>query len=822
MKFSNKVFSLLFAFTFILSIHEISNAIDTITTTQTLRDGKTIVSSDGTFELGFFSPGNSKNRYVGMWYKKITDMKVVWVANREVPLTNTSGVLLKVVEPGLLVLQNDSNGVVIWSSNTSRHVKSPVAKLLDSGNLVVKDTNDDDPKKFLWESFNYPTDTMFSGMKLGWSFKTDHEVYLSSWKSKDDSSTGVFTCHFDPTGYPQQVLKKGLMVIYKTGPWNGVRYSGSLILRKDPIFKYGVVLNKNEAYYYFDVLDRSIVSTYTLMANGATETIWVTPTYVWVTNSIAGADICDIYGFCGAYGSCNIANSPVCGCFDKFLPKDPDGWNRKNWSNGCIRRTPLNCLDGDVFLKYIGIKLPDTQYSRINESMTLEECKVVCLKNCTCMAYTNLDITRGGSGCLLWFKELINIKILSEAGQDIYIRMSSFELDKNINELAVHSEGKRRKILITSLTSLMGVVLLGLSLMLYFWKRKKNVPKGRKGGSIIKDFELPLFDLPTISKATNNFSINNKLGQGGYGLVYKGTLEDGEDIAVKRLSETSMQGLDEFMNEVMCIAKLQHRNLVKLLGCCIQGEEKMLVYEYMPNKSLDFILFDQAKSRLLDWPKRFHIINGVARGLLYLHQDSRMRIIHRDLKASNILLDADMNPRISDFGLAKSFGGNEAKAKTSRVVGTHGYMSPEYVVDGLFSLKSDVFSFGVLVLEIVSGRKNWGFSHSDHRFNLLGHAWILYKEGRSQEVVGTCSDDSEYFNEVLRSIHVGLLCVQKCPGDRPRMSTVVFMLENDGALPEAKQPGFFTEREVFPAESSTSTNAAISSCKMSITLPEGR
>ncbi|CAI9756906.1 unnamed protein product [Fraxinus pennsylvanica] len=265
----------------------------------------------------------------------------------------------------------------------------------------------------------------------------------------------------------------------------------------------------------------------------------------------------------------------------------------------------------------------------------------------------------------------------------------------------------------------MGVVLLGLSLMLYFWKREKNVPKGRTGGSISKDFELPLIDLPTISKATNNFSINNKLGQGGYGVVYKGTLEDGQDIAVK---------------------------------------------------SLDFILFDQTKN----------------------------------------------------FGLARSFGGNETGAMTGRVVGTHGYMSPEYVVEGLFSLKSDVFSFGVLVLEIVSGKKNWGFSHSDHKLNLLGHAWILYKEGRSHELVDTCPDGSQYLNEVLRSIHVGLLCVQKCPGDRPNMSTVVFMLGNGGVLPEAKQPGFFTERDVFPAESSTSTNAVNSSHEMTITLPEGR
>ncbi|KAL8510466.1 hypothetical protein ACS0TY_017324 [Phlomoides rotata] len=336
-----------------------------------------------------------------------------------------------------------------------------------------------------------------------------------------------------------------------------------------------------------------------------------------------------------------------------------------------------------------------------------------------------------------------------------------------------------------------------------------------------EDLELPLYHLSTITKATNNFSINNKLGEGGFGPVFKGLLEDGQEIAVKRLSSTSLQGLEELKNEVVCIAKLQHRNLVKLLGWCIQGEEMMLVYEYMPNKSLDLILFDQVKSASLDWHRRFNIINNIARGLLYLHQDSRLRVIHRDLKASNILLDSDMNPKISDFGIARTFGGNETSANTSRVVGTLGYMSPEYATHGLFSVKSDVFSFGVIVLEVVTGKRNRVFSHNDHHLDLLGHAWMLYREGRSSELVDACFRNSLNLSEVVRSIHIGLLCVQEHPEDRPSMPSVVQMLGNDNALPESKYPGFFTGIDELKRETS-SNNTAFSTNPMSITLPEAR
>ncbi|XAR56612.1 Non-specific serine/threonine protein kinase, partial [Bertholletia excelsa] len=803
---------------------------DTFTKNQTIGDGDTVISAGGSFKLGFFSPENSKNRYVGIWYNTIPELTPIpiWVANRETPLVDSSGVL-KITGKGVLVIVN-STGKRIWSSiSPSFSTRNPVAKLLNSGNLVVKEAENDDPQNFLWRSFDYPTDTFMPAMKLGWENSTGLDRFLTSWKTTDDPTPGDYTYKMEHNGFPEYFLRKGSDKKFRSGPWNGISFSGMPSVSSNPIYNFTFVLNQKEMYFVYELIHTSMVSKMFLGENGVLQRMtWMESSGSWAVDLTIEMTNCDSYSFCGSNGLCAAGGSTECGCLKGFAPKTPSNWVMADWSDGCVRETALNCGYGDGFLKYSKVKVPDTSGSWFDFSMTTKECEIKCLENCSCSAYANTDVRGGGSGCLLWFGDLVDIRELSERGQDLYVRVAASEL---VAAQDGRDRNRAKRILVISAVSSGTLLLIALGITMCIWKKQRSKKQGgtrhHPGHAFCEehrneDLELPLFHMATIASATDNFANENKLGEGGFGPVYKGMLEGGQEIAVKLLSKNSRQGNNEFKNEVICIAKLQHRNLVRLLGCCIQGEERMLIYEYMPNSSLDTFIFDQSKRMLLDWSKRFHIINGIARGLLYLHEDSRLRIIHRDLKASNILLDYEMNPKISDFGLAKIVGANDTATNTKRIVGTYGYMSPEYAIEGLFSTKSDVFSFGVLVLEIVSGKRNWGFYHPDHRLNLLGHAWRLHEEGRDIELIDASIGNSYNLVEALRSIHVGLLCVQQRPDDRPNMAGAVLMLKRESTLAQPKQPGFFAERSLPKVGSPQSKEEPNSANFLTVTMVEAR
>lgn len=281
----------------------------------------------------------------------------------------------------------------------------------------------------------------------------------------------------------------------------------------------------------------------------------------------------------------------------------------------------------------------------------------------------------------------------------------------------------------------------------------------------------------------------------------KGKLENVQEVAVKRLLQNSKQGVIEFKTEVALVAKLQHKNLVKLLGFCMTPREKILVYEFLANSSLDKFLFDPTSNAPLDWQTRLNIIIGIARGLMYLHEDSRLTVIHRDLKTSNILLDGALNPKISDFGLAKLFGEDQTHGDTKRIVGTYGYMAPEYAITGQYSVKSDVYSFGVIVLEIISGKKNRFFGGPQCEEALLHQAWRLWNQSESLDFVDTRLNNDFPMEEVMRCFHIGLLCIQEDAIRRPTMTSILDAFSNPStSLSDPRPPRFLGHPGINPED----------------------
>ncbi|PIA32616.1 hypothetical protein AQUCO_04400067v1 [Aquilegia coerulea] len=442
-----------------------------LTASQSIIDGQTMISQGGTFELGFFSPSNTKNRYLGIWYKKIPVQTVVWVANRDLPLNDTSGVL-KLGSTGNLVIVNQGESFFWSSSNSSVASAEPVLEFLESGNLVLRDMRSVDSGSYLWQSFDYPGDTLLPGMKLGWNFKTGMNRYLSSWENFDDPTRGSFTYGMDLTGYLESYIRNGSNKYYRSGSWNGLRFAGAPDLKPNPIFTYEVVHNADEIYYMYQLVNKSIilrlVLTQTSTEGHLQRFTWVERTNSWVFLVSIPRDRCDDYAICGAYSTCDATNVAVCQCLKGFKPKSPQDWTGTDWSEGCEREESVNCTKGEGFIKFTGLRPPETTGSWVNASMNLEECRVKCLNNCSCMAYANSDVRGGGNGCIMWFTDLIDIRQLNDAGQDIYIRMAASELDSKAN-----SRMKERVIIIVCTSFAIGVIVFCLGSW-YIWKKRSS------------------------------------------------------------------------------------------------------------------------------------------------------------------------------------------------------------------------------------------------------------------------------------------------------------------------------------------------------------
>nr|XP_009594526.1 G-type lectin S-receptor-like serine/threonine-protein kinase At4g03230 isoform X1 [Nicotiana tomentosiformis]XP_009594527.1 G-type lectin S-receptor-like serine/threonine-protein kinase At4g03230 isoform X1 [Nicotiana tomentosiformis]XP_009594528.1 G-type lectin S-receptor-like serine/threonine-protein kinase At4g03230 isoform X1 [Nicotiana tomentosiformis]XP_009594529.1 G-type lectin S-receptor-like serine/threonine-protein kinase At4g03230 isoform X1 [Nicotiana tomentosiformis]XP_00959453 len=696
----------------------------------------------------------------------------------------------------------------------------------------------------LWQSFDYPTHTLLPGAKLGYDKRTQKKSVLTSWKNSYDPAPGLFSLELDPK-HAQFVLKWNKTTQYwASGSWNG-RIFSSLPDWLDTVYNYSYTDNENELYFTYSPFNREIAFRWNMGLSGQVQQLsWSDGSIAWSPLWSLPGERCEVYANCGAFGVCSNANV-FCNCLNGFKPRSIGEWYSKDYSGGCVRNGKLQCSDiaedNDSFWINLTMRLPIPQYTNVTVEDALQ-CRSTCFNSCSCTAYTY----DGSSTCSIWAGDLFNLQQLSqdETGSTIFVKRGSPEAQTKA------TKSMKLIALLSSITTFMAL-LIGSFSYIYFRRRRRRMEiradrRESNQGTQISHWhkvegkakvlmnenndeliDVPYIHLETILAATDNFSNAKKLGQGGFGPVYKGIFPGEKEIAVKRLSTHSGQGIDEFKNEVTLIAKLQHRNLVRLLGYCINTTEQILLYEYMPNKSLDTFIFDGTLCQLLDWEKSYDIILGIARGIAYLHHDSRLRIIHRDLKASNVLLDEEMIPKISDFGLARIVEGKGTEANTKKVVGTYGYMSPEYALDGLFSIKSDVFSFGVVLLEIVSGRRNTGFYESEEALNLLGYlsqAWKLWTEEAEIQLIDKSLLESCNTSEATKCINIGLLCVQEDPNIRPNMSDVILMLGGEGSsLPQPNRPAFVIRTHISRKPSSSSSKQYIvSNNQVTITVEEGR
>ncbi|XP_037431380.1 G-type lectin S-receptor-like serine/threonine-protein kinase B120 [Triticum dicoccoides] len=797
-----------------------ASAEDQLAVGERLLVEQTLVSDGGAFALGFFSPDDAAGparRYLGIWYNGIPAPRtVVWVANREAPAAGSP--TLALANDSSLVV-SDADGRVLWSTpgagSTSSSSSSPPALLTNEGNLVVRSPNG----TVVWQSFDHPTDTFVPGMKVRLSHLTGEGNRIVSWKSPGDPAAGSFSYGLDPGTSLQLLMWNGTRPYWRTPVWKGYAVA-SMYLSAGTVLYTAIVDTEEEISIAFTLSGGAAPTRYVVTSSGRFQLLsWNGTVSAWATIQSWPSSGCSTYKRCGAYGYCDVTAAPAaCRCLDGFEPASASEWSAGVFEQGCRRKEALPpCGGGGMRVGFVPMptmKVPD-KFSLDAGNRSAEECAARCAANCSCEAYAYANLQSSSakgelSRCIVWAGELVDAQMIGPrwGGETLYLRVP-------VAAASTSPGGKANRNGVKIAVPVSAAVLL-LTCIFFVWfcrfrekKRKTEsqktlMPGIRTGttntsseigeGDHTGDLEFPSIRFADIVAATGNFSKTLMIGRGGFGKVYKAKLDGGQVVAVKRLGKDSEQGAEEFKNEAILIAKLQHRNLVRLLGCCTEGAEKLLIYEYLPNKGLDAILFDSERKLVLDWPTRLGIIKGVARGLLYLHQDSRLTVIHRDLKASNVLLDAEMRPKIADFGMAKIFGDNQVKANTRKIVGTYGYIAPEYSTEGVFSVKSDVYSFGVLLLEIVSGIRVSATEGIMEFPSLIVYAWSLWREGKAGKLVdpsmaGSCSQD-----EALLCIHVGLLCVEDDPSRRPLMSSVVSILENGSAsslsLPTPVQPAF--------------------------------
>lgn len=684
-----------------------------------------------------------------------------------------------------------SGKTTIWSTNTVNKGVS-VMELKDSGNLILLGNNGN----IIWESFSHPVDTLLSdqnftqGMKLVSTPSNNNLTYSLEFKSGDMLLSASFhppqpywAMGKDDRRTINQVGGPVTSAILDGNSWKIYDPKGVLLWQfifpdnKDPNATRLAVLG-DDGYIAFSILqDDSILASGTRIPQ----------------DECSRPDSCDPYFICYRGNKCQCPPAlPSC---------------KPDTASLCNKHVEL--VDAGDSLGYfaLGFVSPSAKTD-------LNGCKASCLGNCSCAAMF-FDSTSGN--CFM-FDQIGSLQgSINGAGFKSYIKFSASQGNGDSG-----GGGKGRLPIIIGIVISTSLVILGLIYGgICYQRRKKNkLPDSAKGSSEEDNFLEGLSGMPIrfsykeLQNATNNFSI--KLGQGGFGSVYQGVLQDGTRLAVKKL-EGIGQGKKEFRAEVSIIGSIHHLHLVRLKGFCAEGTHRLLAYEYMANGSLEKWLFKKNKEFMLDWDTRFNIALGTAKGLAYLHEDCDVKIVHCDIKPENVLLDDHFLAKVSDFGLAKLMTREQSHVFTT-MRGTRGYLAPEWITNYAISEKSDVYSYGMVLLEIIGGRKNYDPSESSEKSHFPSYAFKMMEEGKLKELIDRNLKVEEKDERVSTTIKVALWCIQDDMSLRPSMAKVVQMLEGICHVPSpptASQMGsrlFSSYLKSLSGEGTSSGTSAPSDC----------
>lgn len=804
------MFTMVLLFFLFLKVH-LSFAADTISANQSLSGDQTIVSKGGNFKLGFFKTGNASNYYIGIWYEKVSEQTVVWVANRATPVSDKYSSHLT-IQNGNLVLLNGEQ-LQIWSTNVSSFTNSTsvMAVLLDNGNLKLIDgLSDVNSTLPIWQSFDNPSHTWLPGGKLSYNKITKTNHLLTSWKNSEDPAPGLFSLELIPNKKEYIIRWNGTRQYWTSGDWNGRIFSKVPEMRYNYLYNFSYIDNENESYFTYTVYDSSVISRFTMDVSGQIKQ------YTWLENSkqwnmfwAQPRQQCEVYAYCGPFGTCNENSLPFCNCLEGYKPKSDEDWNRNDFSSGCMRETGLQCENNstargqqrDKFWMLDQMLLPADSPSVVVGSAA--ECESSCLSNCSCTAYAYQN-----NECSNWNTELLNLQLLSAGdgnGRTLYLKLAASEFPSKKSSKGIVLGAVLGSVVVA-------VVLIGL-VWLLVWRRRRRILETGKGS----EGSLMAFTYKDLQNATKNFS--EKLGGGGFGSVFRGTLPDSSVIAVKKLESIS-QGEKQFRTEVSTIGTIQHVNLIRLRGFCSEGDKKLLVYDYMPNGSMDAHLFQEKDSEVLDWNTRYQIALGTARGLAYLHEKCRDCIIHCDIKPENILLDGEFCPKVADFGLAKLMGRDFSRVLTT-MRGTRGYLAPEWISGVAITAKADVYSYGMMIFEFISGKRNSEYSIDGvTKFFPTWAAKVVVDGGNILELLDPGLNGVADEEQVSRLCKIACWCIQDDENNRPSMGQVVQILErvldvNLPPLPRSLQVfGENEEHVIFFTESSSSDHTSQSKNSM--------